>query len=96
VGSDDGRALSVEAGGAPHGDLRWAGCASRSDHLRRTLDTDSGEVRTGRICPANRGIVRAFLMRLAAKETVVAVEAMTGWRFIAEEMRPRRHPGAPG
>jgi transposase len=50
------------------------------------LDTDSGEVRTGRIRPANRGTVRAFLARLAGKETVVvAVEAMTGWRFIVEE-----------
>jgi hypothetical protein len=49
------------------------------------LDTDSGEVRAGRIRPANRGTVRALLTRLATRETVVAVEAMTGWRFIAEE-----------
>jgi Transposase len=47
------------------------------------LDTDTGEVRTGRIRPANRGTVCAFLTRLAAKKTVVAVEAMTGWRFIS-------------
>ena len=49
------------------------------------LDTDSGEVRTGRIRPANRGTVRAFLTRLSGKQTIVAVEAMTGWRFIVEE-----------
>jgi transposase len=49
------------------------------------LDSETGEVRTGRIRPANRGTVRVFLARLATKETVVAVEAMTGWRFIAEE-----------
>jgi transposase len=49
------------------------------------LDTDSGEVRTGRIRPANRGTVRAFLTGLSGTPTVVAVEAMTGWRFIAEE-----------
>lgn len=49
------------------------------------LDTDSGEVKTGRIAPANRGTVRAFVERLADREVVVAVEAMTGWRFIAEE-----------
>ena len=49
------------------------------------LDTDTGEVRTGRIRPANRGTVRAFLAPLAAKQTTVAVEAMTGWRLIAEE-----------
>jgi transposase len=49
------------------------------------FDTVTGEVRTGRIRPANRGTVRVFLARLATKETIVAVEAMTGWRFIAEE-----------
>lgn len=49
------------------------------------LDTDTGEVRTGRIRPANRGTVRAFLAPLAGRQTTVAVEAMTGWRFIAEE-----------
>ena len=49
------------------------------------LDTDSGEVKTGRIAPANRGTVRAFMARLSGEEAVVALEAMTGWRFIAEE-----------
>ena len=49
------------------------------------LDTDSGEVRTGRIRPANRDTVRAFLARYTDTPTVVAVEAMTGWRFVAEE-----------
>jgi transposase len=49
------------------------------------LDTNTGELRTGRIRPANRATVRTFLTRLAAKETIVAVEAMTGWRFIVEE-----------
>ena len=49
------------------------------------LNTDSGEVRTGRIRPANRDTVRAFLARYTDTPTVVAVEAMTGWRFVAEE-----------
>ncbi|MCA1679081.1 MAG: hypothetical protein LC777_09135, partial [Actinobacteria bacterium] len=49
------------------------------------LDSDSGEVKTGRIRPAHRGTVRAFLAPLSSKPTTVAVEAMTGWRFIAEE-----------
>jgi hypothetical protein len=31
------------------------------------LDTDTGEVRTGRIRPANRGTVRAFLAGAAAR-----------------------------
>jgi hypothetical protein len=34
---------------------------------------------------ANRDTVRAFLARYADVPTVVAVEAMTGWRFVAEE-----------
>ncbi|MCA1681140.1 MAG: IS110 family transposase, partial [Actinobacteria bacterium] len=46
---------------------------------------DSGEVKTGRIRPANRATVRAFLAPLATKKTIVAVEAMTGWRFVVEE-----------
>jgi len=51
------------------------------------LDADTGEVRTGRIRPANRATVRAFLERTIAggENVVVAVEAMTGWRFVAEE-----------
>jgi hypothetical protein len=50
------------------------------------LDVATGEVRTGRIRPANRATVRAFLTRLTAEaQEVVAVEAMTGWRFVAEE-----------
>ncbi|HEY5198656.1 MAG TPA: IS110 family transposase [Solirubrobacteraceae bacterium] len=51
------------------------------------LDADTGEVRAGRIRPANRGTVAAFLARTrgADQEVVVAVEAMTGWRFFAEE-----------
>jgi hypothetical protein len=49
------------------------------------LDTHSGEVRSGRIRPANRDTVRAFLARYADVPTVVAFEAMTGWRFVAEE-----------
>jgi transposase len=51
------------------------------------LDADTGEVRTGRIRPANRGTVAAFLARTrgADQEVIVAVEAMTGWRFVAEE-----------
>ena len=57
----------------------------RAQITYNALNTDSGEVRTGRVCPANRGTVRAFLAAFTAGETIVAVEAMTGWRFIAEE-----------
>ena len=57
----------------------------RAQITYNALNTDSGEVRTGRVCPANRGTVRAFLAAFTGGETIVAVEAMTGWRFIAEE-----------
>ncbi|MCA1681311.1 MAG: transposase [Actinobacteria bacterium] len=49
------------------------------------LDTATGETKSGRIRPANRETVRAFLARYSETPTVVAVEAMTGWRFVAEE-----------
>jgi transposase len=44
------------------------------------LDVETGEVRTGRIGPANRETVRAFLERMTGdgQAVVVAVEAMTG------------------
>lgn len=50
------------------------------------LDIDSGEVHTGRVRPANRATFRRFLTRFEGRELVVAVEAMTGWRFIVEEL----------
>jgi transposase len=51
------------------------------------LDTETGEVRGGRVCPADREGVRAFLGRFPDSELVVALEATTGWRFLAEELR---------
>jgi transposase len=50
------------------------------------LDVDSGEVQTGRVQPANRETFRRFLARFDGQQLVAAVEAMTGWRFIVEEL----------
>jgi len=50
------------------------------------LDTDSGEVRGGRIAPADREHLRLWLHRFDHGETVFAVEACTGWRFVVEEL----------
>src|SRR4051794_28196758 len=50
------------------------------------LDVDSGEVQTGRVQPANRDTFRRFLARFDGQPLVAAVEAMTGWRFIVEEL----------
>jgi transposase len=51
------------------------------------LDTATGEVRRGRVCPADRAGVRRFLARFAGQELEVALEATTGWRFVVQELR---------
>jgi transposase len=51
------------------------------------IDTDSGELGRARISPALRGDVRGFLSRFAGHRLEVALEATTGWRFVAEELR---------
>jgi transposase len=51
------------------------------------LDTGTGQVRRGQISPADRGHLRAWLARFAGREDVAfALEACTGWRYIAEEL----------
>ena len=50
------------------------------------LDTETGEVRRGRIRPAHREGVRRFLGQFDGEELEVALEATTGWRFIVEEL----------
>ncbi len=51
------------------------------------LDTETGEVKRGRIAPADREGVRKFLSRFDGRELEVALEATTGWRFVVEELR---------
>lgn len=53
------------------------------------VDTVTGEVRTGRIAPACRAELRAWLARRFAGRTDVmfVVEGGTGWRFVAEELQ---------
>jgi transposase len=51
------------------------------------LDTVTGEVRRGRVSPADRAGVRRFLERFRGEELEVALEATTGWRFVVEELR---------
>jgi transposase len=50
------------------------------------LDTQTGEVRCGRIRPADRQSLRRFLGRFDGERVEAAVEATTGWRFIVEEL----------
>jgi len=52
------------------------------------LDTVSGQVRRGRIDPACRETLRAWLARFADRGDVTfAVEGCTGWRFVVEELQ---------
>jgi transposase len=51
------------------------------------LDTDTGEVMRSRVTPAHRAGVRRFCERFRGQELEVALEATTGWRFVADEMR---------
>src|SRR5437660_1634166 len=50
------------------------------------LDDETGELRRGRIAPADRLGVRRFLASLPAVAVDIALEATTGWRFIVEEI----------
>ena len=50
------------------------------------LDTETGEVRRGRIIPALRETVRQFLTPFKGLDAHFALEATTGWRFVAEEL----------
>ena len=51
------------------------------------LDTATGEISRKRIAPADRDGVRAFATRFRGRELDVALEATTGWRFVAEEFQ---------
>jgi hypothetical protein len=51
------------------------------------IDTSTGEIARGRVVPADRRGGQRFLGRLAGQELEVALEATTGWRLVAEELR---------
>jgi transposase len=51
------------------------------------LDTLTGEVSRGRVVPADRQHLRAWLARFAGLEDVhFALEGCTGWRYVVEEL----------
>lgn len=51
------------------------------------VDTVSGQVCRGRVVPADRAGLAAWLRRFeGVDEVVFAVEACTGWRYVAEEL----------
>jgi hypothetical protein len=51
------------------------------------LDTETGELARRRVSPAHRAGVRQFCEEFRGPELEVALEATTGWRFVAEELR---------
>jgi transposase len=51
------------------------------------IDRASGEVGRARVAPAHREGVRRFLGRFRGLRVEAALEATTGWRFVAEELR---------
>src|SRR5207247_10396766 len=57
----------------------------------KALDRDTGEVRRGRIAPAARADVRAWLAQFAGSEAEFALEGTTGWRFVVEEIGRAGH-----
>jgi len=55
------------------------------------LDTVAGEVKRGRIAPADREHLREWLARFAGCDDVhFALEGCTGWRYVTEELAAAR------
>ena len=51
------------------------------------LDTGTGQVQRGQVCPADREHLRAWLAQIAGRDDAAfAVEGCTGWRYVAEEL----------
>jgi transposase len=51
------------------------------------LDTVTGEVKRGRVVPADRESLRVWLGRFAGQDDVhFALEGCTGWRYVVEEL----------
>ena len=57
----------------------------------KALERETGELRRGRIAPATRAELRAWLAQFAGHAVEVAVEGTTGWRFVVEEVERAGH-----
>jgi hypothetical protein len=57
----------------------------------KALDRETGELSRGRIAPAARVDVRAWLERFAGRQAEFALEGTTGWRFVVEEIERAGH-----
>src|SRR5262249_51778649 len=63
----------------------------RNQITYKALDRETGELRRGRIAPARRAELRAWLTQFADQAVEVAVEGTTGWRFVVEEVERAGH-----
>src|SRR6266571_4578452 len=63
----------------------------RRQITHKTLDLVTGDVRRGRLSPANRASVREWLERLRGCGAEFALEGTTGWRYVAEEIERAGH-----
>ena len=63
----------------------------RNQITYKALDRETGELRRGRIAPASRAEVRAWLGQFAGCQVEFALEGTTGWRFVAEEIERAGH-----
>jgi transposase len=57
----------------------------------KALDRETGELSRGRIAPAARAEVRAWLGQFVGCEAEFALEGTTGWRFVIEEIERAGH-----
>ena len=51
------------------------------------VDTCSGQGQRGRLAPAHREHLRAWLGQFAGQPAALAVEGCTGWRYVVEELQ---------
>jgi hypothetical protein len=97
VGLDAARVTAVVAGQARNDGLVKGEVAGgfpivmgldqhRGQITAEWIDLKTGEISRGRVVPADRATVRRFLARFAGRDLEVALEATTGWRFVAEEL----------
>jgi transposase len=63
----------------------------RSQITYKALDRETGELRRGRIAPATRAELRAWLEQFSRCPAEFAVEGTTGWRFVVEEIERAGH-----
>jgi transposase len=63
----------------------------RNQITYKALDRETGELRRGRIAPATRAEVRAWLGQFAGCEVEFALEGTTGWRFVVETIERAGH-----